>query len=69
MSSGSIGAEKEPITFKFMKYCHLHLTQEDYCGYEDECDIVTNIGGDLCWICKYAKKLDIPKLLIEKGRR
>jgi hypothetical protein len=69
MSSGPIGAGEEPITIKFMKYCNLHLTQEDYCEYEGECNMETNIGGDLCWVCKYAKKLDIPKLLIEKGRR
>lgn len=64
MSSGPVGTK--PV--KFRKYYHLHLKPEDYCSYDGECHMDTNIGPPLCWACKYAKKLDIPTLLIEKGR-
>jgi len=64
MSSGPTGTK--PV--KFRTYYHLKLTKKDWCGYFKDCPMENNITGEWCWICKYAKKVDVPHLLNERGR-
>ena len=67
MSSGPTGTK----AFNGNTYYHLRLTKEDWCIYHEDCPMEFNVSvknGDYCWVCKYHKKLDIPKLLAERGR-
>lgn len=65
MSKGPTGTKD----FNGKKYYHLELTKEDWCTYFKECPIENNISGNYCHVCEYQKKLDIPTLLVERGRR
>ena len=66
MSSGQTGADGH---FKKKIYYHLKLDPSNWCGYfKGPCDMYLNIGEKYCWVCKYKKPLDIPELLVEKGR-
>ena len=64
MSSGPTGTKK----FKGNSYYHLKLTKKDWCTYFKDCPMENNIGDCYCWICKYAKTVDVPHLLIERGK-
>jgi len=64
MSAGPILMKE----LKFKKYYHLRLTKKDWCTYSGNCPTEENLVDDsYCWLCKYAKKLDLPKLLLERG--
>jgi hypothetical protein len=66
MSSGPTRTK----AFNGNTYYRLKLTKEDWCMFKD-CPIEFNViltGDDYCWVCKYHKKLDIPKLLDERGK-
>jgi len=65
MSSGPSGVGGEKLIPK--KYYHLKLTKKDWCIYFKDCPMEDNIGERYCWICKYAKKVDLPHLLHERG--
>jgi len=67
MSSGQSEFGETGPTFK--TYYNLHLEKKDWCNYFKDCPIDNNISGCYCWVCKHAKKLDIPDLLYERGRR
>ncbi len=66
MSSGPTRTK----AFNGNTYYHLKLTKKDWCIYPEDCPIEFNIvkNGDQCWVCRYHKKLDIPKLLAESER-
>jgi len=67
MSSGQSEFGEDPPKFK--EYYNLILEKKDWCKYFKDCPIKSNIPGCYCWICRYAEKLDIPNLLIERGRK
>lgn len=66
MSTEPVGAEGKIVS---KTYYHLYLKPKDWCTYfKGPCAIENNIGPDYCWACKYRKKLDIPDLLVERGK-
>jgi hypothetical protein len=68
MSSGPTLTGSRNPKEKFRTYYHLHLTKKDWCTYFKDCPMENNITGQWCWICKHARPVDVPDLLMERGR-
>lgn len=73
MSSGPTLTGKNCISATSRDYINFTLSRKDYCCHSGEClidDVLNNRGMEICLLCQYRSKLDIPHLLeIQKRRK
>jgi len=71
----SFAVEKESESFikNIRRRTNIRITPEDWCGFNKKnykCEVLLdNNRFDLCKICKYKRKFDIPKILLRERRK
>ncbi len=65
--SHTVDNEEPLMKFEPVKYINFGINIEDICTYKGNCKrfMVNSIqhGVELCYVCKFCKKVNIPKML------